>query len=152
MQVLDLETLTPERANEIWEHVRNGVIDDFSVDNPSLFASILTAPNTVVFEHANGIAILSHIYPRLGAELHFWSWGDVDEVEIVSFGRKVIAYAFETYQLERLTATPPGFNRMASRIATALRFQYEGCVRHAFLYHGKYHDVFIYGLLRRDVA
>lgn len=150
LAVLDFETITPEYANELWRRIQSGLVDDFTINNPDLFAAKLCAPNTVCFEHPSGIAMLSSICPRLGAELHFWSWDNVSDDEIVHFGREVVAYAFDTYELERLTATPPAFNKMAIRIAGKLGFTFEGNVRHAFLFKSKYHDVHIYGLLRSE--
>lgn len=150
LAILDFEQITSTRANQLWDHIKSGVIDDFNVNNPEFVAARLTAPNTVAFEHPNGIAMLTSILPRLGCELHFSTWGNVSENEIIRFGREVIDYAFETYHLERISATPPAFNKMAIRVSLRLGFRFEGNIRHAFLYRGKYHDVHVYGMLKSE--
>lgn len=150
MTQLDLETITPQRANDLWRMLQHGGMDDFNAQNPEIFAARLAAPDTVCFEHPRGLAMLSGIHPRLNADIHFWSWGGLSDAEIVRFGREVMKYAFDTYQLERITAAPPAFNKMAARIAVRLGFKYEGTFRHSFLFHGKYMDVFIYGIVRSE--
>ena len=152
MKLLDLHAITPERASEIWDQINGGVIDDFHRDRPEDFARLLVAGNTVAFEHPHAIILLTAIQPRLGCEIHFWTWDGVTEAEMVDVGREILAYAFETYQLERITATPPAFNKVAQNVATKLGFRFEGNVRHAFLYNGKYFDVYLYGLLKSEFA
>jgi hypothetical protein len=150
MTPVDFETLTPEHANELWDRLKDGCIDDFSRNQPALVAERLTSPNTVCFEGVGWMAMVSSILPRLGAEIHFITWGDISETQAIREARGVIAYVFETYKLERLSATPPKFNKKAARIAMRMGFRFEGCIRHAFLYHNKYFDVDVYGLLRSE--
>lgn len=150
LAICDFEQISPERANDLWAKIQDGVIDDFNAADPRILAGVLTAPSTVCFEHENGMSVLSGISPRLNADIHFWSWNHESASKIIKLGREVAAYAFETYKLERMTATVPSFNKFAINIAMRLGFRYEGCVRHAFLYHGKYHDVNVYGILRSE--
>ena len=150
LAVCDFEQISPERANELWKRIQSGVIDDFNAADPRILAANLTAPSTVCFEHERGMSVLSNICPRLNADIHFWSWDGESANEIIKIGREVMRYGFETYTLERMTATIPAFNKFAIMIASRLGFRYEGCIRHAFLYHGKYKDVNVYGMLRAE--
>ncbi len=150
LQQLDLSTLSRDRANQMWEHISNGLIDDFHRNNPELVAARLLDPHTVAFEHDSGLVTLSSICPNLGAEIHFWTWEKVSDAELIRFGREVVSYAFDTYNLERLTAWFPAFNGVARRVSLRLGFRYEGLMRHAFLYKGKYFDVEMTGMTRRD--
>jgi RimJ/RimL family protein N-acetyltransferase len=62
----------------------------------------------------------------------------------------VVAYAFDTLNLERIWLEVPAFNERAIRLYERIGFCHEGKLRaHAFA-DGRRHDVLIMGLLRGD--
>jgi len=151
---LDIRTIPPADANKIWEHVRkqDACFDDFSRADGALFCRRLIAPTSVVLEYADsGIVLFEGIVPRLSASIHFFVWDpQVHEAEMVEIGRTACRFAFDKFELHRITSLPPDFNGLAYRVATRVGFHYEGTIRETFLFKRKYHDVKILGLLRDD--
>ncbi len=64
----------------------------------------------------------------------------------------VIAYAFDTLNLERVWLEVPAFNKRAIHLYESIGFSHEGKLRaHAFA-DGQRHDVLVMGLLREDAS
>jgi RimJ/RimL family protein N-acetyltransferase len=151
---IDVASITTERANWLWEHVRrqSTCFDDFSRDRGDIFAARLCSPQTAIFEYGDsGLILIENIVPKLGATIHFFVWDPrVIEGEIVEVGRQACASVFEQYELHRITAAPPIFNKLATRVATRVGFRYEGTLRQAFLFKDQYHDIGVYGLLAHE--
>jgi len=62
----------------------------------------------------------------------------------------LIAYAFDTLNLERVWLEVPAFNERAIRLYEGIGFSHEGKLRgHAFC-DGQRHDVLVMGLLRQE--
>jgi hypothetical protein len=152
---LDIATMTGADANRLWDNVRKQTIcfDDISKDRGDIFAARLASPNTAAFEFNDaGLVMVESIVPRLMGVVHWYLWDPkkVTETELVEFGREICAHVMDVYQLHRLCAAPPMFNKLALRVAQRVGFKYEGTMRQAFLYQGLYHDVQMWGLLRQD--
>lgn len=151
-----IDPTTYNRGNWLWERVRklDACFSDFMCDEngpiAELFAQRLADPRTAAFE-VGDIALITFedIVPRLGASVHFLSWGEITEADMAA-GREAIDFVMETYLLRRLTAGPPEYNRLAKRLAVELGFQAEGRMRSAFLKNGRYWDVLLYGLVKEE--
>lgn len=156
LQLLDVHQFTGDDANRLWERVRRQTIcfDDFTRDNGYVFAARLASPTTAAFLYKDsGLITVEQIIPRMSGVIHFFYWDpNLREADLVEIGRDVCRYAFGTYELHRLTAAPPSFNKLAQRIASRIGFRYEGAMREAYLYKGQFHDLLLYGLLRDDFA
>jgi len=155
LETLDPVTITPEDANRLWDRVRRQDIcfDDFSRDNPDLFAQRLVAPTTAAFLYKDAALVTAEqIVPRLNAYLHFFLWDtSLSESEMSIAGRRIARDVVDMFDLHRLSACPPAFNKLACRLATRIGFRYEGLMKGAFLYKDHYHDVEIRGLLADDL-
>jgi len=155
LETFDATTITPDAANRLWERVRRQEIcfDDFSRDNMDLFAQRLSAPTTAAFLYKDAALVTAEqIVPRLNAYLHFFLWDhSLSESEMAMAGRRIARDVIDMFQLHRLTALPPAFNKHACRIATRVGFRYEGLMKGAFLYKDHYHDVEIRGLMAEDL-
>lgn len=63
---------------------------------------------------------------------------------------RLIQYAFEDRNLRRVKARLGGFNDASRALLESLGFKHEGTLREASWYRGEYHDMLVYGLLRKD--
>jgi len=155
LETLDPVTITVEDANRLWERVRHQDIafDDFSRDNPDLFAQRIAAPSTIGFTYKDAVLVtVEQIVPRLNGYMHFLLWDTtVPESELAVVGRRVARDVMDMFDLHRITATPPAFNKRACRIATRVGFRYEGLMKGAFLYKDHYHDLEIRALMAEDL-
>jgi len=155
LETLDPVTISIEEANRLWDRVRHQEIcfDDFTRDNADLFAQKLVLPTTAGFLYKDAVLVLmEQIIPKLNAYMHFFLFDTtVADNELATVGRHIARDTIDMYQLHRITATPPSFNKRAVRIATRVGFRYEGLMKGAFLYKGHYHDLEIRGLLAEDL-
>ena len=154
LRSIDPSCYDPKRADWLWEHVQRQKFsfDDYSRNRADLFAARLLTPTSVFFEYKDsGLVTVEQIVPRLSACIHFFMWDpEIHEKEVVTVGREVISQVLETFQLHRITANPPSFNRFAARVAVRCGFRYEGTARQCLLYEGRYLDCEIYGLLAHE--
>lgn len=125
--------------------------DDLGAATPELFISNLFQGNTEHYEYGDDayIAILNIMY-KINADMHFAVWGDVPLRDVVACHNELADYMFKTYEVNRLTAYMPSFNKKMLRFATILGYKYEGEIREIFLKNGTYHNLFVYGLLKKD--
>ncbi|USZ68390.1 GNAT family N-acetyltransferase [Halorussus salilacus] len=63
---------------------------------------------------------------------------------------RMVRYAFEDRNLRRLSARLGSFNDASRGLLESLGFEREGRLREAAWYRGEYHDMLVYGLLRKD--
>ncbi len=154
LEQLDVDQLPSDVANALWARVRRQTVcfDDFSRDNAHLFAERLAAPSTVAFYYKDSALItIEGLVPKLLGNIHFFVWDPkILENEIVDVGRAIVSDVMERYDLHRISAFPPAFNKLALRVAVRCGFKYEGTIRQTFLQNGIYHDVMAYGLLRHE--
>jgi RimJ/RimL family protein N-acetyltransferase len=84
-------------------------------------------------------------------ELAYWMgrpyWGQGYATEA---GARVVAYAFEELQLNRVTAHAMRRNRASTRVMEKLGMVHEGTLRQDIYHWGAFEDVEVYGLLRAD--
>lgn len=64
--------------------------------------------------------------------------------------RLVLGFAFHELNLRRVQLTVFAYNTRAIAAYEALGFQREGTFREALARDGQYHDMYLYGLLRRE--
>lgn len=154
VEALNIETMTPERANWLWERVRRQTLcfDDFNRDRADLFAARLAASTTMAFAYNDsGLITVENIIPKLLGTIHFFVWDPaLHEADLVDIGRAVVQSVFDAFDLHRISAFPPAFNKLAIRVAVRCGFRYEGVLRQTYLYKGVHQDLMAYGLLRHE--
>jgi RimJ/RimL family protein N-acetyltransferase len=64
--------------------------------------------------------------------------------------RILIDHLFQSTPVERIGATCDVENTPSYRLVEGLGFRREGTMRSALFHHGKWHDVYLYGLLREE--
>lgn len=125
--------------------------DDLGAATPELFISNLFLPSTEHWEFGDdGYFALLNILFKINADIHFAVWGDVAVPAIMDCLSFLAERVFETYEVNRITAYVPAFNKKVLRLATILGYRYEGEIREIFLKHGTYYNLFVYGLLKKD--
>jgi [ribosomal protein S5]-alanine N-acetyltransferase len=87
------------------------------------------------------------------AELGYWIgrpyWGQGYATEA---GTRIVRYAFEERQLNRVMAHAMHRNRASTRVMEKLGMTYEGTLRQEIYHWGAFEDIDVYGLLQRDYA
>jgi RimJ/RimL family protein N-acetyltransferase len=144
----------PARLEWLWKclQTQDYAFDDFAQKlGPEAFISPLFNPASVWYELGNvGIAAFTGIQRDSNAMFHFALWDEVDPRELFMLLRELFGEMYKVYNLRRVTAMIPAFNKQAIRAATINGFKYEGEMRKAFLKRGTWHNVQIYGLLKEE--
>ena len=141
------------RIEWLWDHLKrcDYAFDDFSRGSSQVWMNKLVRPNSEHYEFGDdGYCMVDEIVPSLNANVHFAVWGKERVPEILSAGKELFDYLFTEYKLNRITAMVPVNNRQACRLAILMRFKFEGEIRKIFLFHGRYYNLTIYGLLRDE--
>lgn len=142
-----------DKVEWLWERVRtqNYAFDDTVKDNSQAFLLTLFRPDSVHWYCDEGMVSVTNIQPEINANIHFLMWDHSYPVaKIIAEGKKVIEQVFVEFDLARVTATVPHFSSNVMRLAVALGMKYEGTMRECFLHEGKFYDLVIYGMLRRE--
>jgi RimJ/RimL family protein N-acetyltransferase len=152
-------SLEPDVINWMWEQVKRQdyAFDDLSRNDPTSFCLALQAPQTQHFfigepnQTPVGWCIIKGLYKHSNPEIHFVVWDPHYPLsKIKAAGREVLSWIFKTWQCNRVTGAIPQFNDQAKRFALMLRFQHEGTLKQAVLYHGRWVDVQLFGLLKEN--
>ncbi|WP_409306247.1 UDP-4-amino-4,6-dideoxy-N-acetyl-beta-L-altrosamine N-acetyltransferase [Pectobacterium sp. B1J-3] len=84
-----------------------------------------------------------------------WEWGFYMSPEGPKgigrhLGESSIKYAFEVIHAEKIFGEVLGYNLRSIKFHENLGFSREGCLRQHFFLNGKFHDVFLFGLLKKE--
>lgn len=153
--LLDPDKVPGELMNELWEYIKTQAyaFDDFSRNDPTVFAFMLAEPGTLHFilGDKSGYALVHNPLAGRDADIHFILWDrNYKFTDVIKAANEVLGYLFNVKGVERVSGRIPSYNDLAKRIAVLCKFKFEGCVRHGILYKGKYHNVEMYGLLREE--
>lgn len=150
---IDVSKYSGEEADRLWQNIRNEqyAFDDLTRGRPDLFLGQILTPGTEHFEVGDsGYACATGIQPPVNAMVHFALWKPMKPAELRAAGRELLGYLFQRYQLRRVTGLIPELNIRAKRFANLMHFRFEGDMRQAFLFNGRYANLQIYGLLRTE--
>lgn len=155
-----LDQVDKDKIQWLWEKLKTQsyAFDDNTKEDAHRFLLSLFAPGTEhFFIQDKGYASAVGICPRTSCLIHFALWEPLEGAGVYNAIRELLGYLFERYQLNRITAAIPVYNKQVNRLAIMLGFRFEGELRQAILYEGKYHNITMYGLLaeefnRREVA
>jgi hypothetical protein len=147
------ETFSEKEANWLWERVSglDHCFDDLSRGRGDVFAARLMA-GMVFTVGSSALVTIENIIPRVGADIHFFSWQPMEFRDMLSAGEEILGIAFQAFDLQRITAALPEYNLRVARLAKELGFEQEGILRRGVLHQGRYWDVHIFGLLREEAA
>lgn len=149
---IDLATFG-DKIEWLWEKVKDQTyaFDDTVKGDAQAFLLSLFRSDSAHWYNESGMVSLVGIQPKINANIHFLRWDmSYPKSEILADARQVFEEAFEEFDLVRISATVPKFAVPALQLAVKLGMQYEGSMRECFLHEGRYHDLVLYGLLRRE--
>jgi len=86
-------------------------------------------------------------YAELGYDIAQQYWGDGYATEVA---RAIIEFGWQQMKLNRIEADVVQGNIASMKIMERLGFKQEGILRQRLRKGGKYYDVFLYGLLRKE--
>ena len=70
------------------------------------------------------------------------------------YGREAVGlltdHLFRSTSVERVAATCDVENAASAKLVEGLGFRREGTFRNAFYHHGRWHDVYVYGVTRAE--
>lgn len=143
----------------LWEKVKTQdyAFDDKSRNNPTTFCLTLLAEQTAHFfigpdaSNPVGWCVVRNLYEGSSPDIHFVIWDkNFTANQAKAAGREVLDWLFKSFSCNRVTAMVPDYNPDAKRLALLLRFQHEGVMREATLFHGRWCNVNMFGLLKKD--
>lgn len=157
MKEADQSWITPERARDLWKKssVHDVLFSDYTRGDPKAFLRALSKPNSIWFEVTKdsepvGILYVHNLIPKFDAVGHFAFWDKIGR------GREplvleTISYLMLKYQLQRMSAEVPVYQKGTIRFIKRLGFEKEGERRNGVVYRGEWVNQLLFGLLRKDI-
>lgn len=154
LKQIDPSNWDPKRLQWLWKCI---LTQDYAIDDPGValgpqaFLGQLFAPNSEWYEVEDwALVAVSGIIPCVNAIIHFVTWDEFEIADVIAIQHYLFTDMFTRHDLNRITAYIPAFNKQAIRLATISGMRYEGELRKAFLKHGRYHNLQIFGILRDE--
>jgi RimJ/RimL family protein N-acetyltransferase len=143
-----------DRLKWLWEHAssQDYAFDDFSRGKLEWFLFQLADHRTKYLEIGDhGLFIVQNPDEGKDAVLHFIMWDrqfSLHQQREPAY--ELLDWLFYEVKVHRITGPIPSYNKLAPRFAFAMGMKFEGELREAVLWHGKYHNVQLYGMLEKD--
>lgn len=157
VEQVDPNTFSDDETRWLWEVVKTQdyAFDDLSRNNAAYFCMVLLAPQCAHFlvrdgDKRVGWCLVRGLYEQSNPEIHFVLWEKFSAQQAKAAAKEIIDWLFRVWRCHRVTATVPEYNEQAKRLATLLRFQFEGCMKEAILFHERWRHVNMYGLLKEE--
>jgi [ribosomal protein S5]-alanine N-acetyltransferase len=101
------------------------------------------------------VGVVGHFFPHPVLEtIEVWYILGDTNARGHGYGREAVRlltdHLFRTTSVERVAATMDVENLASSRTVEGLGFRREGHIRSAFYHHGRWHDVYVYGVTRAE--
>jgi hypothetical protein len=148
--------LTWEKVDSLWEIIKEyrSIFSDLTRDDKANFKRLLLSPDTFWLEAYKDGTLTALIYllgldHSVDATAHLVLL-DRDAKTKTELIRRTAAYIFDAFPINRITVPTPVIYFATVRMLERAGFVREGVKRGAFLLGGKWHDIAIYGLLRRE--
>ena len=157
--IADLESLVRYANNpNIARFMTDGFPFPYTEENGKAFIKMATAnqPANILAITVNGEAVggigvhpQSDIY-RKNAELGYWLaepfWGNKIVTKAIT---EMVAYAFETFEIDRLFAKPFGSNTASQRVLEKAGFTLEGRFEKTIIKNGEPEDELVYAIRKQ---
>lgn len=150
---INVDDYPAERFNKLWLHLstQTTMFDDFSKGDIPRFIETWCSPSVFNFELGDmqGWATLHNVFEGSSAEIHYAAW-NLTVKDAVQAGDEICRFAFTKALVHRITGPIPSFNKQAQKLATLMGFRFEGELKQAFKFSGKYHGLTLWGLTDDD--
>ena len=116
------------------------------MDNRSAWVEV----RRIADDRSVGVMCAQNIVEGVDADVHITMWDSVGKgrEELI---KEVMRCAMRRYELVRLTAPIPGYQKAVGRVIQRLGFEQEGTKRKAVKYNGDWCPLHIFGILREDL-
>ena len=155
----DLSNLSPKKISSLWNEFKSHdvLFTDYTAGKLEPFLHSLINPRSVWVEifdieedKAIGIMMATSILPNFDAEGHFTIWnGRASGKELVVL--KSIKWIFDRYNLHRMTAPVPGYQKGVIRFIKRLGFEHEGEKRESVLMGDRWIGLVQFGMTRSEL-
>lgn len=149
---LDLYRPRVDDVVNLWEHVKKFRVlfsDNVQYDLPQFTQFVMQATTVIMTVDDVGVVYLTDVNANGTAEAHFIFWD-----RRIAGRHKVILSAFQwmmdLLEIQRLNISIPVYAFSALKRAKKLGLRLEGVRRKARLFEGKWHDEFLFGVLREE--
>lgn len=154
LKPLDPSKMSGEEMKWLWERIcsQDYAFDDFSRGKWEWFCFMLADPRYKFFLIGDaGLFLVEGAEEDKVANIHFVVWDrnfslHHDKGPAI----ELVDWLFNEIRVHRINGNIPSYNRLAPRFVLSMGFKYEGDMREAVLWKGKYHNVQIYGLLQKE--
>lgn len=147
-----------KKIAEMWNEAKNHdvLFSDYTAGKFEPFLDVIVDPRGVWMEIVDesdsivGVMYITNITPGFDAQGHFTFW------DSVASGREPLAlfameFLMDRYDLHRMSAMIPVYQKGVIRFTERLGFQKEGTIREAIPHKGKWLPAHIFGILRDEV-
>jgi|ERR1043166_5062301 hypothetical protein len=149
-------TLTREKIEAMWEmlHRHKTLFSDLTMWDKANFLRVLLSPDSVWLEVRKhgcivGIVWFGDLHQVVDCSGHmvFFDWQPAEKLGLC---KAIVRWMFDSFPINRITVTPPVIYRRTVRLLERIGLRREGCKREAVLMDGKWNDMFVYGITRRE--
>jgi hypothetical protein len=157
MAIRDL-TLTPEKLDVLWKLIQrhSTLFSDLTRGDDENFIRAITAPNTLWYEVLKydtvvGLVWFGETHQIVDCVVHlvFFDRMPSEKVPVL---KELLKWMFDSFPLQRMTATPPEIYFRTIKVLERLGFTREGTKREAVLIGGKWINQALFGVTRREVG
>jgi RimJ/RimL family protein N-acetyltransferase len=153
--------LTPAKISQIWRRIKDYPVlfSDYTQGSAEAFLAVLFNPSSVWLEIIRlgdedeliGVVYISRVIPRYDAMGHFAVWDGIASGRQKIF-HYIMGWIFEKYELHRLSAEVPVYQKGVCRFAERhLAMKREGVRREGILHKGEWRDMLQFGLLKGEL-
>lgn len=151
--------ITPQKIAELWAEAKqyDVLFSDYTRGKLEPFIDLLMDARGAWWEITKGeddqvvgAIYLTNVVPGFDASAHFTFWDSVasGRDQLMLF---MAEYVMDRYDLQRITAKLPVYQKGVIRFISRLGFEKEGEIRQAVLHKGKWLPMALYGLVREDL-
>lgn len=150
-------TLTVEKMQSMWTTLQRyqTLFSDFTRGDYDAWVAFVLSPTTYWLEvweldKTVGVIYFEGIHAPIDVQLHmmFFDRAPAEKAPLV---REVVKYMFSHFPIQRITVMVPRIYHATLRLSEKLGFRREGTKREAVLLGGRWVDIVICGLLRKEV-
>lgn len=154
LKLIDHEKADYERIQWLWEHAssQDYAFDDFSRGKLEWFLWQMADNRTKYLEIGDhGLFIAQNPEEGKDCWIHFIVWDrnfSLHQHKDPTY--EFFDWLFYDKKVHRCTGPIPSYNKLAPRFAFSMGMKFEGEMREAILWHGKYYNVQLFGILEKD--